>query len=61
MTKELKSKILKLRKQKIYCDKCGQEIYHAYTKGIPLFCWGCFQKEKEEKISENQMKIPCCQ
>ena len=55
MTKELKAEILKKRKQKVFCDKCGKELYQTYTKGIPLFCWGCFQKARENYISENQM------
>jgi len=57
MTKKLKAEILKLRKQKLYCDECGKEVYRHYPKGAKLLCWSCQKKEIEIFISENQLKF----
>jgi len=57
MTKNLKAEILKLRKQKLYCDECGKEVYRHYPKKVRLLCWGCWKKEQETFISENQLNF----
>ena len=57
MINEQKAKILEARKQKIYCDECGKEVYRHYPKGIRLLCFACSKQEQEIYISENQMKF----
>jgi len=57
MNKELKKKILELRKQKIHCDECGKEIYKPYILGTGVYCHACYQKKAKNYVSPNQLKF----
>jgi len=57
MNKELKKKILKMRKQKIYCDECGKEIYRPYILGAGIYCYKHYIERSKNRISPNQLRL----